>query len=1278
MGLNINNAFDLADKINYGFASNPLGGDPNWAGTSSPYFTVSQELYELTGAIDRIKWDELGLLTASQSDYDNFANILYATPDATSTTNFIDNLAIFHAWLMVMVFPPANLLDIGNRSGLPISYNKLSTYALQHVRDQNDSPSTLLYDSNVFYNALSPIDTPQTNIKPPLFSVIVDSGLNFLNTMPVFRNERPWHLNYPVCVGNFDPYEDFDLGYCNHRETGYNSEIFPQLVAYQLTYYTSQSWAPQDDCGRTSFTYRSINDKVRIRYQEFDEGIPTIERNGTVFKHLFNTNYIPSDGSITQDIDSYYLGTGYRNPTNIAPGIRAPRSQVGFKITSAPVDIGIIDGFNFVKINIPDHGLARGEPLEIIGLTPYDGYYYVESHGDVDNIAIKSSYYPSTPIASSFLYLTNAIKFIGNNPYTDKSFKTRFQDITLDAAGNYKVCGGPNPPIVPYSGTDNYSYTTYTEQGINWPYYENVSLFTSDTMLLVKQFGGYTKYLRDSWLTLSEEPKVTKDYFGFNDCEAPASVIRREEQNLDTTVTNNNGLAELAVTFNGEFKHTYIIGDYVLLENTGGTVSGANGYDGSFEIVDISEDTFTIQAPYFSIALSGGATSKLLSQYTLAGDLFNGTSLMLDAAFKMLAEQSDIRNSNLSNMSDWISTGFFDIQQRLYESIGTINGFIKDAFDTVDRRTKEEVLLTENSLISIEDDFNVNFFNTITDQNGVEKNVNYKGSVEFEERDINTEPSTELIGLNPPSGSVHRVIYGKMPRGVSSPDSLKNSVSNKLWSLQLVGPLTRTKDTRIKITTNDVEVGDDYASVEEIGNLRVVGKPIITPINGTAQIVRSKTTNSLIKDNMTADELLTIHTNVSPAIEKQADGSLTAISSYIPMPTINSISGHDVNYIYNKALPTTVISFDANNVKPSIKFEFSLKANSFIGDIPLDFNDYIQFGIFGEIDGRYTDLTDIFSPVQNYWSRTDRINNSVSTMQDYYDLKFSKYEYRTTDNILIGDIYFDVSRTPRSFFDNTPDMYGILYKRLDIVLYYRDESTSYASSSSSLAQDIIQLPIVTIPVFIYRSQQSVNVDIAYKSGISFDLLLRDTDSDDNYKIVLGDTDNQIVGVAPITLVDLINNGDRLISIGQYVNMLEADIGVSGRYNHNIGPFKVRVDNRSIYKISMPATEKLKIVEAYKKNLLKKGQMFSVEIYDPRTGITQVDPWYLFNSIPSNSNSSIDIFAYIAPAIGNMYRGIREHCGSNPYIQSSGYFNHINRFNNPHKDGSNNNLRLTYE
>ena len=45
----------------------------------------------------------------------------------------------------------------------------------------------------------------------------------------------------------------------------------------------------------------------------------------------------------------------------------------------------------------------------------------------------------------------------------------------------------------------------------------------------------------------------------------------------------------------------------------------------------------------------------------------------------------------------------------------------------------------------------------------------------------------------------------------------------------------------------------------------------------------------------------------------------------------------------------------------------------------------------------------------------------------------------------------------------------------------------------------------------------------------------------------------------------------------------------------------------------------------------------------------------------------------------MFRGVREHNNYKaPYAQSDGYFNHINRFNNPHNDGNGKGVKLTYE
>ena len=1225
MPLNTNDLFIVTDKIRYDLVSNPLGGDADWAGIINPYFTVDPALYQFNGS-DYIQWDEIGFVITTQAEYDDLAAILYATPDATITTNFLDNLAILNAWLLVNVYPPANLVDTGLRTGLPISYNKIAVYALQHLRDRRDTGSNPDYDINVFYYEGSGFT--QGNITPPRFPTVVDNGLELFNNITSFRAERVIHGNYPNCTGGSDPYTDSDVGYCNHRAVSLFNEIVPHLVPYQLTYSVSPEWAPQDDCGYTTFTYRVMDNRFLVKYTEYDEGIPLIERNSTLFTHLFNTNYVPTSGVLTPDDDGYFIGTGFRNVSNVAPAVRAPRSQIGFPVTSSPVYAGIIDGFDIVKITVPNHRISRGEPIELVDLGLYDGFYSTMPYGDENTIAIRSiDQGVVVPTGTSVLLLSDAGNWLAADPFNLTDFVTRFQDITLDAEGNSPLCSSSAPGTVPFNDLTNYLYKIYVDNNPgNWPDYIDVNLFTDAILLAIKEFGGQNNYLNDNWITLEEQLNVTKDYFGFTTGKVPASVIRREIFDLQTAVSNDDGQAELAIILNGDFKHTLSAGDFVFIEGTGGTVEFSTGYDGQFTVISVTEDTITINTPITVVTVTSGATIRLLSSFTFSGDLFNGVSLMLDTAFKALKNQDEIKTNNLGAIRDWASVAFFDNQQRLYESISALGDQIKEGFNAIDKKIREEVLLTENSLISILDKTN---------------NGNIVNIPDLESGDVNTAPDLSLVTLPLPEGSIHRVVFDKIPRGTGSPDDLKNSIANKHWSLDIIGPFARLDQARVSVTDATVNLGDNYPP-QVSGNLYVKNIPGIRNIDDNVFIVTNTTTDSLINSSLTADELNNIHINKTPNITLGEENKLLALSSYIPIPNIRNILNYDVTYEYKKALPTTIIYADSVN-NSDIRFEFLLKALHQITGDPLDFNSYIEYAIFGEHNGRYTDLTAIFDGVFTY-------------------------NYRPENGILSGKITIDASKVPADFFDNSPEFYSILYKKIDVVLYYEDSP--------------IQIPIVTMPVFIYRLQKKINIDLAYKNTLAFDRILNDTDIEPTYTIVLGDNLNTVIGKAEISLVDLNSNSERLLSIGQYVKMLESDIGVSGKFNHSFGPI-MAYKSQDKY-VRFVAGEQKKILDAYKSGILRKGQMFDVDLEG------QIDPWYVFNDIPNVAAVS-NIFTYIMPAIGNSYRAIREFNGIEvvdkndvnikklvPFLQTSGLFNHLNRFNNPHKDGLNESIKLTYE
>lgn len=1304
MSLNTNDSFSVLDHVRYNFQSNPLGGEPKWAGDLTPFFTVPQEMYDLSNLLDNIKWDKLGLSEATQMEYDTFAAILYGVPLAGATHNFIDNLAVFNSWIMVNIYPPSNLLDVGDRAGLPISYNKISVYALQHLRDRRDTDTDLRYDFNVFYTASLP-NEPQSNVKAPLFPVVVEGGINFLKEDTSYRIARPLNINYPNCTINPDPYDDADLNYCNHIVPIVNTEIVPQLVGYQLTFGRSLDWAPQDTCGRTQFRYTLLDDKFSIVYQPYDEIIPIEERRSTPFVHLFNTNYIPTLASQAVDQDGYLQGTGFRNSSGTAPSIRAPRSQVGYPGTVAPVFIGTIDGFDISTIFIEDHKITSGEPIELSGFDLYDGFYTTVPYGDKDNIAIRASNLGPIILDNPFVFLTNAINWLSRDPLNLTSLLTRYQDVTEDACGQSSICIDP-PPSSSSSGLSsssasiplicqdlkNYVYKVYVDNnGGDWADYIDVKLFKDAIVIALKEFGGSNQYLKETWVDLADSLNVIKDYFGNRDGIVPKSVVKIEDHELKTMSTDNDGFLQIFPKDNGNFIHTISVGEFVEIYDSAGTPDALTGYDGQYEVIEADDVSMTLKQEYIgSISIPSGAHVKLLAPFTFAGDLFNGVSLMLDTAFKSLSNQDDIRSKNLEDLSSWISTGFFDMQQRLSESISELKFDIRSGFDTIKKKVKEDVALTENSLISIIDESN---------ENGD------VGTPELEDADVNTRPDLSSVDLPSPVGAIHRVILDKIPRGVGDPLKLKDAISSFFWQMEINGPFARISQARLKVTSQSIPT-DGFYNVVDDPNVRITNVPPVRSISSNDYSVVPATTDILKNDEMTEEEKIALNSNVVPNVIVDDDSRrISFLSSYRPMDTINSIPLHEISLVFEDALPVSAIHADSNSIS-RIKFEAKLSGIDIGSGLPLDFNNKIHYRIFGEYDGRYTDITDLISPNMDFWSQSDRDSFTGSSSSSegaplLFDLAsdFSRYEYRVENSSLIGDITIDPANIPQDLFNLNPEMYNHIYKNIDIVLYYQDEeavvitpsssssssssspssSSSGASSSSSSGSGVIepgvatppQIPLVTIPVFIYKVQKRAIIKLAYNPGINFSTLLSDTVIDPTYTLVLADDADNIIGSAEFSLVDLMSENRRLLSIGQYVDMLESDIGVPGHFNHAVGPY-ISSDFSGDFGINK--VQQARIIEDYNKNILRVGQMFHISTDG------NLEPWVLFSPLPSvQSSSFIDIFAYIAPAIGNMYRGLREHNDSeNPYAQETGFFNHLNRFNNPHRNGVEQGNKLSYE
>ena len=1331
MALNTDDSFILLNKIRHDFSTNLISGEDYWAGVTPPYFTVPSELYT-PGATGSIIWDTLGLADASQAEYDAFAAILYGIEDvypaqgSSSSSgsgpvrNFIDNLAIFNGWIMVNIYPPANLRDVYPRDDLPISYNKLAVFALQHLRDRMDSELDLRYDYNVFYSASLSATETQLNITPPLFPVVVENGLDYLVEIPAYRAARAYQAGYPECSGEDDPYDDTSLLYCNYRTPLNNREIVPQLVGYQLTFFTSDEWAPQDCYGRTSFDYDVLDNRFGIVYTPYDEGIEEEERLETPFQHLFNTVYVPSDGVLTPDANGYYEGNGFDNTSDKAPNVITPKAKVGFSAVSSPAYIGDKDGASIFLLYAEDHKVIAGEPIELTGFGSYDGFYTALPYGDAHNIAIASTDYGEVDVSSAYIILTDASGWLARDPLELESFLTRYEDLTFDALGNEASCmssssgvssssedagssssgvssssnGTSSSSGTPSSsssgaasnGLANYIYQVYTDSvttSEGWLGYLDVRLFKDAVTEGLREFGGSSTYFADQWIDISTQSSVIKDYFGIQQGVIPRSVIKRESLEIDSSiVSDNGGYSQLHVQENGSFEHSIIAGDFIEL-----TYAGTD-YNGQYEVREVDETTITIDQEYDAgHAMLSSARYTLLSPYTLAGDLFNGVSLMLDTAFKALANQDAIRQENLEDITSWVTTGFFDLEQRLLESIYTLKEDIRVGFNVARKKISEDVLLTVSSLISIED---------LPNTDGTLANPL------LELAPVTMTPDLSSVELEVATGAIHRLVFDKGPRGVASPTQMNSAITSSLWSVDIVGPFANLEQARVKITTQNIDT-DTYDAIIDDEYLRVVNSPAIRNVETDSYRVKSITTDSLATDEMSEDEKIALHSNQIPRIVVDEDNKyIQFLSSYRPMAQVYSIPEYDISLSFNDALPVPAIYGDSNTVA-SIRFEAELSGIHRLNNTSLDFNNKVKYRIFGEIGGRYTDLTDLLSPYMGYWSQADRdvLNEAGSSSSGDSSLyaagsEYSRYEYRVENSVLVGDIAIDPANIPVSFFDNTPEMYNNLYKNVDIVLYYEGEieeepttsSSSYetssssapvsssstlSSSSSSVAEaSTVKIPIVTIPVYIYRSQKKASIDLAYNGSIGFDALLSDTTIDPVYSLVLADNGDNIIGVGEFTLVDLLDNNRRLVSIGQYSDMLAADVGTPGIFNHGTQEYAaLRYTDGDVI---LSSSNQQKIVSDYLNNKLRVGQLFNIDING------RDEPWILFNGfVADDVNGVSNIFAHIAPAIGNMYRGLREHNHPTaPYTQADGLYNHINRFDNPHNNGVEQGNKLTYE
>ncbi len=1280
MGLNIDLTFDLVNKIKYDFISDPLGGELGWAGILPPFFTVDPALYGTDTPY--INWDSIGLTIATQAEYDALAAILYAITDlypssssgdssssgssssSAEPRNFLDNLAIFNAWIMVNIFPPANLRDIAPREDLPLSYSNRALFALQQVRDRRDPNGETNLERNPFYYVgaypSDPIGIPESRFEAATYSLVTSQGANFIKNYESYREIRTRAGDYPLCAN------EALVGYCPNNTFGNGRKLVPQHIPYQLTYGRSLDWAPQDINGRTTFQFQVMDNNYGLFYDPADEDIaPTGQENLDV-KALFLTNYLPesSVGPGEKDADGYYNGTGYRNASSKAPTIRTPTSTVTLIPEELPIAGPIFNGLDTISIKVTKHNIVRGSTVRLKGWgNSYDGDYVALGFTTRDFIILQQTYdsgLVSLP-SSALVQLLDASAWVDTAAITTLDFTTDFQDIISE------FCSNSSSSSCDISDASNYNFKTYLDNGPGLdPDYDSVTLLSQEAITKLVEFGGYSKYLSDSWVNIETLQKRQTDYFGVEDGVLPASIYETKTFECDTAVADDNGKSQFTL-FDDENGNNpdFSIDDVVKFDG-----AGATEFPGKYTIssIDLVNQTITLNVGFTTVSIGSGTFMVKLPRFTLAGDCFNGTSLMLDTAFKALDNQRALMEKNGTALSFFGSVGFFDVQQRLYEALSTLQSEIQLNFNKIEKQIEERITLTENSLISIPD------------------LVNSKGAIgSLETNSVVLDPDKSLTDNLPApvtSGVVSRIVFDKIPKDISSAEEIGIMTQNGFWTAKIFGLFGRMDQANIAIT-NNLEIPEKFSAVIQDGLLDLAS---VAGIQNASNITQNVVTVP------TTDE--TTHINIAPAMVYNKDEDRIEVSSsYIPQNDIINLKGYDVVVDYPKALPSVAVLADA--IRPtSIRFEINLQAiNSQTNEL-LDFSNKIYFKIFGEYQGRYQDLTALMSSEPagtSYWSLQQREDAAISYSQAE---GYSRYEYRKENQKLIGDISFDPALIPLDMLENMAELNGLANKNIDIFLYYKADivsegsssSSSLSSSSSSSTESSDSssiLPICLIPIFLYRFQKSITMKFKYRDFVNFSQILTDIDLNDlhnrvtledlTYAVVVGDDSDNVVGMATVHLTDMIPNvNNRLMTIGQYADMLLADIGKPTTFNFSVGPYTLSKTNAGA-PLFVPSVRE-RIAADYRSGKLLKDQTFHVVL----DGVTT--PWQLFRAIPDRVNSiDLDMLAYIMPIIGSAYRSIREYNNSStPFPEAGGSYNHLNRYDNPHKEGADGNLNLTYE
>lgn len=1283
MPLAIYKDFDMLSSVKYDFTFNLLGGEENWAGIGDDAFTIPSSLLS-------IPWDSLGLHTATLSQYNSIARDLYCSSPAE---NFIDNIALLNAWAMVNVYPPKNLLDTGWREDLPLSFVSMAKYALQHVKDPldvEDEDELLTYHMNVFWYEGS--GQSELNLNQPKFSQVQNEGFDFFKNVKSYRFLRTLDPNSPTC--------DFSTGtdYCKYKTPGDDTYIVPQYVPYQLTYSYSSDWAPQDLFGRTGYEWLILAPEFTFNYTPFSE--TPEEETGSSSSGLSSSSSLlessssSSSGEATEEAaaltaeldfdDLWYTifagaGSGYDDRAGAGFTSVYPMPQLEFSLAGGQaVNVGDAQKFG---IYIEDHRITLGDTVKITGTDNYNGTYVV-AQAPSTNLIILSGAFVSEQFSNGVLTLLDASGWLYRSPKKDVMFRTTFEDITTDVCGiddrvsessssscsssgfssSSSSCEIPSSSAGPYEfcpGLNvfgNYYYKIYINETpveytcpvdeetaesssssssgcayvvselTGFPTYRRLNLFKNATMLDLAEFGGYESYLDDTWIRLDQQLETYTDYFGHSDVTVPESIVRRLDENITGSATSaGDTRTRIEILLTTTTQHSFRTGDIV-------TIAGTDNYDGKHTIMDTSNTAIVINAEYVPETFDEDSdTIKLNAPYTFAGDLFNGTSLMIDSANRALAYEEAKRLDHTETIVRYGNVGYFDIVQRMEEALGEIETNMERSFSHFEERIAEEVVLSEDSLISISDITNVN--SASSSSAGPETST-------LENNYANPLPTTSTIELNAPQGIIKNAYYDIMPKAVGNMNEIIAAYNSELWTIKLIGPMINVNPDSVKATRSTPALGGSFSELTTTGRLRV--KYNLIPTVKNSDLSLTPTVES-ITDETTQPYF------------KIEDNRIKTATFYRRHHTIEAIPNHAVTVTYGEAVDTPYIYGDAS-IPGTASFDFTIKAINAKTGLDLDFNNKVEFKLYTYYNGAYSDVTDTLSDDTGRWDASDRTDAGVTWSGANGS---NRYRYVSSSNQLAGDIVFDPDDIPSDFFDDAAEDQGILYKVIDIVLFYKD------------TDDEELMPICTLPVFMYKVQYNADVVLKYQDDITFREIMEDDNADNPYYLVIGDKDGKIAGYTEFNLTDFIyNTSNRLLTIGQALDMFDGDLGLDHIYNGNVGPYEMVYSNGAA-EFSQAAIEQ--IVADYQSGTLQYRHLFRVN-YE---GV--VIPFYVYRALPDNANAAIiDIYSYVAPELGNAYRSIREWNGSQPLSQTSGLYSHKNRFENPHRVSGTEGTYLIYE